>query len=96
MRKYEIMTIIDPKVDERQVPAMLEKHLKVVNEANGVVDGVDIWGKRRMAYEINKNVEGIYAVIDLTAEPDTVRELSRLLSIDEQVMRHKVMRTDDK
>ena len=59
MRKYEIMVIIDPDVDERQVPALLEKHLLVITNGKGTVDGQDIWGRRRMAYEINKKPEGI-------------------------------------
>ena len=94
MRKYEIMVIIDPDVDERQVPTLLEKHLKVITDANGTVDNQDIWGKRRMAYEINKKPEGIYAVLNVTAPPAVVSEMDRLMTIDEQIMRTKVMRTD--
>ena len=94
MRKYEIMVIIDPDVDERQVPALLEKHLKVITSENGIIDGQDIWGKRRMAYEINKKPEGIYAVLNVTAAPESVSEMDRLMTIDEQIMRTKVMRTD--
>ena len=96
MRKYEIMIIIDPDVDERQVPALLEKHLKVITASNGTVDGQDVWGKRRMAYEINKKTEGTYAVLNVTAPADAVKEMDRLMSIDEQIMRAKVMRTDKK
>ena len=96
MRKYEIMIIIDPDVDERQVPALLEKHLKVITASNGTVDGQDVWGKRRMAYEINKKAEGTYAVLNVTAHADAVKEMDRLMSIDEQIMRAKVMRTDKK
>lgn len=94
MRKYEIMVIIDPTVDERQVPTLLEKHLKVITDGSGTVDGQDIWGKRRMAYEINKKAEGIYAVLNVTATPAVVSEMDRLMTIDEQIMRTKVMRTD--
>ncbi|GAA2180458.1 30S ribosomal protein S6 [Brooklawnia cerclae] len=94
MRKYEIMVIIDPDVDERQVPALLEKHLKTITAGEGTVDGQDIWGRRRMAYEINKKPEGIYAVLGVTAEPHVVSEMDRLMTIDEQIMRTKVMRTD--
>ena len=94
MRKYEIMVIIDPDVDERQVPALLEKHLLVITNGKGTVDGQDIWGRRRMAYEINKKPEGIYVVLNITAAPEAVAELDRLMSIDEAIMRTKVMRTD--
>jgi small subunit ribosomal protein S6 len=55
---------------------------------------VDIWGKRRLAYEIAKHAEGIYVVVDLKAEPATVSELDRQLSLNESVLRTKVMRTD--
>ena len=94
MRKYEIMVIIDPDVDERQVPALLEKHLLVITNGKGTVDGQDIWGRRRMAYEINKKPEGTYVVLNITAEPAVVQEMDRLMTIDEQIMRTKVMRTD--
>lgn len=96
MRKYEIMVIIDPEVDERQVEGLLNKHLTVISDGQGNVDNLDIWGKRRMAYEINKKPEGIYAVIDVTAEPGVVNELDRLFRIDERIMRTKVMRADTK
>ena len=55
---------------------------------------VDVWGRRRLAYEIDKKSEGIYAVIDLTADPDTVRELDRQLNLNEGVLRTKVMRPE--
>ena len=58
------------------------------------VEKVDIWGKRRLAYEIAKHAEGIYVVIDLKAAPATVSELDRQLSLNESVLRTKVMRTD--
>ena len=94
MRQYEIMVIIDPDVDERQVPTLLEKHLKVITAGDGTVDGQDIWGKRRMAYEINKKPEGIYAVLNVTAPSAVVAEMDRLMTIDDQIVRTKVMRTD--
>lgn len=92
MRKYEVMVIIDPDTDERQVNPILEKHLAVIK--NGTVDNLDIWGRRRLAYDINKKSEGLYAVINLTAEPDEVKELDRRFTIDEQIMRTKVIRPD--
>lgn len=94
MRKYEIMIIIDPEVDDRQVSPLLDKHLAVITKAGGTVDTTDVWGKRRMAYEINKKAEGIYAVVTVTAEPDAVKELDRQFTINEQVMRTKVLRAD--
>ncbi|MCL2316316.1 MAG: 30S ribosomal protein S6 [Actinomycetia bacterium] len=94
MRKYEIMAIIDPDVNERAVPALVDKYLQVITKENGTVDGTDIWGRRRLAYPINKKTEGIYVVLNVTALPATVAEMDRLMSIDESFMRAKVMRTD--
>ncbi|MFZ2511064.1 MAG: 30S ribosomal protein S6 [Gordonia sp. (in: high G+C Gram-positive bacteria)] len=92
MRHYEMMVILDPSLDERTVAPSLDTFLNVVRNDGGSVDTVDIWGKRRLAYEIEKNSEGIYAVIELTATPATVSELDRQLGLNEAVLRTKVMR----
>ena len=94
MRPYEIMVILDPTLDERTVAPSLEAFLNVIRNDGGKVDKVDIWGRRRLAYEIAKHSEGIYAVVDVTAKPETVSELDRQLSLNESVLRTKVMRTD--
>ncbi|MFV2195526.1 30S ribosomal protein S6 [Nocardiopsis sp. LOL_012] len=94
MRRYEIMVILDPSLDERTVAPSLENFLGVVRNEGGSVEKVDIWGKRRLAYDINKNSEGIYAVIDLSAQPATVKELDRQLGIAESVLRTKVLRPE--
>ncbi|AVL99099.1 30S ribosomal protein S6 [Gordonia iterans] len=92
MRHYELMVILDPSLDERTVAPSLDTFLNVVRKDGGSVDNVDIWGKRRLAYEVEKNAEGIYAVIDLNAEPATVSELDRQLKLNESVLRTKVLR----
>ena len=94
MRTYEVMVILDPSLDERTVAPSLDTYLNVVRQDGGAVESVDVWGKRRLAYEIDKNAEGIYAVIDLRAEPATVKELDRQLSLNESVLRTKVIRPD--
>ena len=94
MREYEVMVIFDPDTEERTVQPTLDKHLKVITKGGGTVDNVDIWGRRRLAYEIRKKSEGIYAVINLTAEPGDVKELDRQFTINEEIMRTKVMRPD--
>jgi len=86
------MVILDPSLDERTVAPSLDTYLNVVRQDGGQVESVDVWGKRRLAYEIDKQAEGIYAVIDLRAEPATVRELDRQLTLNESVMRTKVIR----
>jgi small subunit ribosomal protein S6 len=94
LRTYEVMVILDPSLDERTVAPSLDTYLNVVRQDGGQVESVDVWGKRRLAYEINKNAEGIYAVIDLRAEPATVKELDRQLTLNESVLRTKVLRPD--
>ena len=92
MRHYELMVILDPELEERTVAPSLEQFLNVVRQGGGTVEKVDIWGRRRLAYEIQKKTEGIYAVVDLEAEPDVVKELDRQLNLNEAVLRTKVIR----
>jgi small subunit ribosomal protein S6 len=94
LRAYELMVILDPELEERTVAPSLDTYLNVVRNDGGSVDNVDIWGRRRLAYEINKNAEGIYAVVTLQAEPATVKELDRQLTLNESVLRTKVIRPD--
>jgi small subunit ribosomal protein S6 len=94
VRAYELMVILDPNLEERTVQPSLDTYLNVVRNDGGTVDNVDIWGRRRLAYEIDKNAEGIYAVVSLQAEPATVKELDRQLGLNESVLRTKVMRPD--
>jgi small subunit ribosomal protein S6 len=96
LRAYEVMVILDPSLEERTVGPSLDKYLNVIRTDGGSVESVDIWGRRRMAYEIKKNQEGIYAVVTLNAEPDTVKELDRQLTLNESVLRTKVIRPDHK
>jgi small subunit ribosomal protein S6 len=94
MRHYEMMIILDPNLEERTIQPSLDQFLQVVSTGGGKVDKVDIWGKRRLAYEIEKKSEGIYAVVDMTAQPDTVKELDRQLNLNEAVLRTKIIRPD--
>ena len=94
MRHYEVMVILDPSLEERTIAPSLDTFLNVIRRDGGTIEKVDIWGKRRLAYEINKHAEGIYAVIDLSAEPASVLELDRQLNINESVLRTKVLRPD--
>jgi len=92
VRAYEVMVILDPSLEERTVEPSLDKYLNVIRKDGGSVENVDVWGRRRLAYEIRKNAEGIYAVINLTAESATVKEFDRQLGLNESVLRTKVMR----
>jgi small subunit ribosomal protein S6 len=96
MRHYEVMVILDPTLEERTIAPSLDAFLNVVKQDGGTVEKVDVWGRRRMAYEINKHAEGIYAVVDLQANPAAVQELDRQLNLNESVLRTKVIRPDER
>jgi small subunit ribosomal protein S6 len=93
--QYELMVILDPEIDERTVAPSLDKFLNVIRNDGGTIDSVDIWGRRRLAYEINKKSEGIYAVVQLTANASATVELDRQLKLSEAVMRTKVLRAEE-
>ncbi|MGI8696151.1 MAG: 30S ribosomal protein S6 [Mycobacteriales bacterium] len=94
MRHYELMVILDADLEERTIAPSLDTFLTVVKKDGGSVEKVDIWGRRRLAYEIDKRVEGIYAVIDVEAEPATVAELDRQLNLNDAILRTKVVRPE--
>ena len=94
MRHYELMVILDPDLEERTIAPSLDTFLNVIRNGGGSVDKVDIWGRRRLSFEMDKKSEGIYAVIDLKAEPATMKELDRQLNLNESILRTKVMRPD--
>lgn len=95
MHPYELMVILDPRTDERTVQPNIEKFLAVVTADGGEIENVDVWGKRRLAYEINKQSEGIYVVVNFNGTPTAVAELDRQLNLSESVMRTKVLRADE-
>ncbi|MBX3100815.1 MAG: 30S ribosomal protein S6 [Salinibacterium sp.] len=92
--QYELMVILDPEIDERTVAPSLDKFLNVIRTDGGTIDNVDVWGRRRLAYEINKKTEGIYAVVNFTANSSATVELDRQLKLSEAVMRTKVLRAE--
>ncbi len=94
MRHYELMVILDPDLEERTVAPSLDKFLNVIRQGGGSVEKVDVWGRRRLAYDINKKSEGIYAVVDMNAEPALAQELDRQLGLNESVLRTKLIRPD--
>ncbi|MCL6424003.1 30S ribosomal protein S6 [Brachybacterium sp. JHP9] len=94
MRKYEMVVILDPSIDERTVTSTFEKLVQVIPAEGGTVDKVDVWGKRKFSYEIQKKTEGIYIVLSFTANSATAKELDRQLGLNESVLRTKLMRLD--
>ena len=95
MRRYEIMVILDPDLEEKTIAPSLEAFLNVVRADGGTVHSIDVWGRRRLAYEINHKAEGIYALLHVDATVASVKELDRQLSLNEAVMRTKVMRAKE-
>jgi small subunit ribosomal protein S6 len=94
LRHYELMVILDPSLEERTVAPSLDQYLNVIRTAGGSVEKLDVWGRRRLAFEINKKAEGIYAVVDLQATPEAVAELDRQLRLNESILRTKVIRPE--
>ena len=95
MRAYELMVMLEPDLDERTVEPTLRKYLDVVIKDGGTVDELDVWGRRRLAYEIQKKNEAIYAIVSFTATPEQAQELDRQLGLNESVMRTKIIRPED-
>ncbi len=95
MHNYELMVILDPTLDDRTVAPMLDKFLTVIPAQGGTVDKIDIWGRRRMTFQIQKHSEAVYAVVNMTCSPAAVIELERQLRISESVLRTKVLRLED-
>ena len=87
MRSYELVCIIHPDLDENAFKAVVEKVSGWVTEAGGSVDKVDVWGRRRMAYHINKQREGQYVLLQLTMAPTATAGLERNMRFQESVMR---------
>ena len=94
MRRYELMVILDPDLEERTIAPSLDTFLNVVRQGGGTVEKVDVWGRRRLSFEIGKKPDGIYAVVDLQAEPAVMKELDRQLNLNESVLRTKLMRPE--
>ena len=94
MREYELMVILDPSIDERTVAPQMEKYLEQVTANGGSVEQVDIWGTRSPAYDILKRSEGIYVVINMTTTPEIALEINRLMTLNESILRTKLLRPD--
>ncbi|GGH66703.1 30S ribosomal protein S6 [Rothia aerolata] len=95
MREYELMVILNPEVEDKAVEPTLSKYLELVTKENGTIDKMDIWGRRRLAYEIQKKNEGIYAVVNFHSTPETAAELDRVLNLNESIMRTKIIRPEE-
>lgn len=95
MRKYEILYIISPNLDETATKELIERYNDVLTSNGAEIEKVEEMGKRRLAYEIKKFREGYYVVIHVNAQPDAIREFDRLIKINEDVIRVLITRDDD-
>ena len=93
-RKYEVMFILNPTLGDEAIAATTEK-IQALVEASASLEKVDVWGRRRLAYEISDQKEGYYVLINFSAEAEFPKELERILKITEGVLRYLVVRTDD-
>jgi small subunit ribosomal protein S6 len=94
LRHYELMVILDPSLEERTVALSLDQYRNVIRTAGGSVEKLDVWGRRRLSFEINKKAGGIYAAVALQATPKAVAELDRQLRLNESILRTKVIRPE--
>ena len=95
MKAYELLFFVAPTLDEETRANVMKRIEGVVAEGKGTIDNVDVWGKRKLAYEINNLTDGDYTLIDFHADPANIAELDRVLRITDAVVRHKiVVRTD--
>jgi small subunit ribosomal protein S6 len=95
-RPYEVMIIVDADLDEETIRAAVERWLQLI-ESKGAERGyVDFWGKRRLAYELKRKTEAYYVVFQARSEPPAMDELHRVLSLADEVIRHKVLRIPEK
>jgi small subunit ribosomal protein S6 len=96
VKAYELLLLLDPSLDEDSRAALLDKVQGVITADGGVVDAVDSWGKRKLAFEIGKMTEGDYALIDFHAMPAAIAELDRVLRITDPVVRHMLLAREDR
>ncbi len=94
INKYESIFVLDAALDEEKINALSEKFTKLI-EANGTIESVDVWGKRRLAYPIDYKTEGYYTLVKFTANPEFPKELERIYGITEGVLRTIVIRVEE-
>ncbi len=96
MKAYELLFFVAPTIDEESRAGVMKRIESVIAAGEGVVDNVDVWGKRKLAYEINGLTDGDYTLIDFHADPQNIAELDRVLRITDAVVRHMIVRRTDR
>ncbi len=93
INKYETIFVLDAAMDEEKINAISEKFQNLI-AANGTVEGVDVWGKRRLAYPINYKTEGYYVLVNFSSNPEFPKELDRIYGITDGVIRTLIVRKE--
>jgi small subunit ribosomal protein S6 len=96
MKAYELLFFVDPSISEETRAGVMKRIDVAITENGGQVDNVEDWGKRKLAYEIDKLTEGDYTLINFHADPTQIAELDRVLRINDAVKRHMVVRRADR
>ncbi|MBD7944887.1 MULTISPECIES: 30S ribosomal protein S6 [Psychrobacillus] len=96
MRKYELMYIIQPAIEEDAKKALVERFNEILTSNGAEIIEAKEWGKRRLAYEINDLREGFYQIVKVNADSRAIDEYIRLANINEDIIRHIAVRIDDK
>jgi small subunit ribosomal protein S6 len=96
MRPYEVMLIFDASLEEETIRAAVDRYVEFIRSRGGNPGRIDRWGKRRFAYELRHRSEGYYIVMEAMAEPEVMEELHRVLSLADEVLRHKVIQIPEK
>lgn len=96
MRDYELGIVVSPEASEEQTKAILDRMTQIVQTNGGQVVKVNAWGRRRLAYPIERHRDGLYFFLDLSLTPQTVVELDRSLKVTEEVIRHLLVKRDPK
>ena len=92
MTEYEILLLLDPELDEEKQSDVVGRLRALIEKGGGTFERHDAWGRRKLAYPIDKKEEGVYHLLSFTSSPETLDELSRVLKIDDDVMRHLATR----
>lgn len=94
LRDYELVAIADPMLDDEGLAALNQRVANAIATGNGTVTETSVWGRRKLAYEIRKQTEGIYLQVNFQMAPSASRELERTLKLDEQIIRYQIIRLD--
>ncbi|MEE8716992.1 MAG: 30S ribosomal protein S6 [Coriobacteriales bacterium] len=96
MKAYELLFFVNPAITDEARAAVMKRIESTIAESAGVIDNVDAWGKRKLAYTIDNLIEGDYTLVEFHADPASIAELDRVLRITDDVVRFKIVRRDDK